>query len=186
MRALIVYESMYGNTHAIANAIADGVRGAASANVCTTDEATAGVVADVDLLLVGGPTHVHGMSSKRSREGAIAEAAKTGELELDDAATSEGLRSWLDALPETKGVPAAAFDTRMPGPVLATGSAAKGIARRLRRRGYEVVSSPTSFVVEHTGGPLREGELGRACAWGKAVALGVRDRVLSTVSSELD
>ena len=65
---------------------------------------------------------------------------------------------------------AAAFDTRFDKPAFLTGSAAKGIAKRLRQRGFELVAEPESFFVLGTEGPLKDGELERAAAW--AVALG--------------
>ena len=67
MRALIVYESIYGNTHAVASHIADGLRSHFEVEVVPAEEATRDLVLAVDLLIVGGPTHVHGMSSERSR-----------------------------------------------------------------------------------------------------------------------
>ena len=65
---------------------------------------------------------------------------------------------------------AAAFDTRAHKPALLVGSAAKGIARRLRERGYVLAAEPESFFVEGTPGPLEEGELERAAEWGRKLA----------------
>ncbi len=61
---------------------------------------------------------------------------------------------------------AAAFDTRLGKPKLVTGSAAKGIAKRLRRHGYQVVGEE-SFIVDEGPGPLHEGEVDRAREWGR-------------------
>lgn len=170
MKTLIVYESMYGNTHAVAEAVAAGLGGEPAVELCTTDEATAVRVAEADLVVVGGPTHVHGMASDRSRQGAIAEAEKKPDLDLDQAVESESLRAWLDALDDVDGKSGVAFDTRASGPTVLTGSAAKGIAKRMRRHGFNLVAEPESFVVQASEGPLAEGELDRAVEWGRSLA----------------
>ena len=79
MRALIVYESMYGNTHLVADAIAEGLRARRRGRRRAGRGATRARVADVDLLVVGGPTHVHGMSRRehpRSSGGSRREAGQ--------------------------------------------------------------------------------------------------------------
>jgi hypothetical protein len=117
----------------------------------------------VDLLVVGAPTHVHGLSSRRSREGALDQGGR-GEIGI-------GARGFVDTLPHGAGGPrVAAFDTRAHKPVLLVGSAARGIARRLRAHGYTLAAEPESFFVEGTPGPLEEGELDRAAEWGRALA----------------
>lgn len=81
-----------------------------------------------------------------------------------------GLREWLAVLAQAPtGVRAATFDTRMDRPRLPS-SAAAGAARKLRRLGYDLVARPATFRVTGTQGPLREGELDRARAWGADVA----------------
>ena len=165
MHAVVVYDSLYGNTHAVADAIAEGLRAHGEAAVLKLGDADAEAVAAADLLVVGGPTHVHGVTSKLSHK-----AGADGEHEhLDEAATGPALKDWLKTLAQGNSAPAVAFDTRMSGSTLKTGAASKSIARRLRRHGYEVVADPESFVVEGAEGPLREGELERARAWGEAL-----------------
>jgi len=162
MSALVVYESMYGNTREVAEAIASGI---GDAEVLSVQEA-AGHVGRPELLVVGGPTHVHGLTSRRSRAVAV-ESARDGLL---PASTEEpGLREWLGDLPRDDHARAAAFDTRAHGSPLITGAASHGIARRLRHHGYDVIGNE-SFVVADTEGPLAEGELARARAWGAALA----------------
>jgi hypothetical protein len=171
MRALVVYESMFGNTHAVAQHIAEGIGSVADTTVVPVHDATESLVADADLLVVGGPTHVHGMSSKRSREGAVEMAQKDDELELDPDAYGEGLRDWFGDVADDAGAGrlAAAFDTRVHGTTLLTGQAAKGIAKRLRSHGYEMVVDVESFFVDKTN-HLEPGEADRATAWGRTVA----------------
>ncbi len=78
MRALIVYESMYGNTHVVANHIAEGLRPQFDVDVVPVEEATPERIAGADLLVVGGPTHVHSMSSEKSRKAAKDSLSKPG------------------------------------------------------------------------------------------------------------
>jgi hypothetical protein len=167
MRALVVYESMYGNTHDIANHIAEGLLAAYAVEVLSVEEATPARVAGADLLVVGGPTHAHAMSSKMSRQAAADAAAKDPDLELDGHATGPGLRDWFDTI--EGGGAAAAFDTRIDSSPLVTGRASRGIGRRLRRRGYKLAAEPESFLVDKHN-HLLDGEADRAVEWGKALA----------------
>jgi hypothetical protein len=156
MRATVICESSFGNTHAIAEAVAEAL----DAEVLSAGDPI--VLEEVDLLVVGAPTHVHGLPGERSRKAAVEQGGSAG----------PGVRKWLDDLPHGHSR-AAAFDTRFDKPAFLTGSAAKGIAKRLRRRGFQLVAEPESFFVLGTEGPLKDGELERAAEW--AVAL--RDQV---------
>jgi hypothetical protein len=161
MRSLVVYESWFGNTRRIAEEIAAALAHEGEVELVTVDEPLPSLE-DVDLLVVGAPTHVHGLSSKRSREGALTQGAH-GEPGI-------GVRGWIDALPDGAGGPrAAAFDTRANKPTWLVGSAARGIARRLRDQGYRLAIEPQSFFVQGTPGPLEEGELERASEWGRTL-----------------
>jgi hypothetical protein len=181
MRALIVYESMYGNTEAVAEAIAEGLAPAYMTEVRPVHEAGP-ISDDVDLLVAGGPTHMHGLSTSMSR-GMAAAAAKEDASKLAPGATeSPGLRSWLRDLERARHAVAAAFDTRGDARAALTGSAARGIARRLRRRGYDVIGT-ASFLVADAEGPLEAGELERARSWGASLAALASDRDRLTLSS---
>ena len=169
MKTLIVYESMYGNTHAIATAIAEGC-GLADIQVVPTAEASAELVDWADLVIVGGPTHVHGMSSSSTRKGARTEAAKPEKgLDLDPDSEGPGLRDWFNGLPEDAGKSSAAFDTRLDGSTLLTGRASRGITHRLRKHGFNVVVDPESFLVDKHN-TLLPGETDRAKSWGEQLA----------------
>jgi hypothetical protein len=172
MRALVVYESMYGNTHAVAEAIAEGLRGAFDVAVFPVDTATSDKLAAADLLVVGGPTHAHGMSSKQSRKGAVGALDKTPDLALDPDAMGEGLRDWFHELTPMSGRAAAAFDTRFEMNPVLTGRASKGIARRLKHHGYRLVVEPESFFVEKDS-TLVAHELERATEWARDLAASV-------------
>lgn len=173
MKSLIIYESMYGNTHAVAEAVAEGLRTAGEARVVSTADAGKADLADVDLLVVGGPTHVHNLPWLATRRSAAKAAESShGRLRMEAGAEGRnGLRNVLEDLPAGAGKASAAFDTRLSGPVLFTGHASKPIARRLRRRGYAPAAAPASFLVDRQDRML-DGELDRAVAWGKTLAAG--------------
>ncbi|MHC1557793.1 flavodoxin family protein [Actinomycetospora sp. C-140] len=165
-RALVVFESMYGNTEAVARAIADGLATRVTVDTVEVGEAPAAPPGDCALLVVGGPTHAFGMSRPSTRRDA---ATKTGRAIVS---RGPGVREWLAALPDRAGFATAAFDTRVARPRM-PGSAARAIARRLRRGGIGPADGPRSFFVDGSEGPLVEGELDRARAWGASLATAV-------------
>lgn len=169
MRALVVYESMFGNTHAVADAIGRGLARAGDVSVVPVERAGAPPLDDVDLVVVGGPTHVHGMSRASTRQAAVEQAAKADPpLALDADATGPGLREWLESLGRVD-VRSAAFDTRLGGPAAFTGRASKGIAKRLREHGARLVAGPESFLLDKQN-HLHPGEEERAEQWGARLA----------------
>jgi hypothetical protein len=174
MRAVIIYESMFGNTRAIADAIGKGLEPLGNVVVVPVVEAGRERLGDADLLVVGGPTHFHGMSRPRTRKWAAATAQKPkNDLVLDRDAQGPGVRDLLTSLGHghTK---VAAFDTRFKGPAVLRGRASKVISRKLRKHGFEVVAKPESFFVTLEN-HLEPGEEARAQEWGKRLAA----RVLS-------
>jgi hypothetical protein len=172
MKALVVYESMYGNTHHLADAVGQGL--GPGTRVLSVHEATAEIVAGADLLVVGGPTHVHSLTRESTRHAAAEAAEQPGSpLTMDPDSYGDGLREWFEALPSAaEGARAAAFDTRMPGPAMLTGRASKGIARRLRHHGYDVIAEPESFLVSKEN-TLDPHEVDHATAWGSALAAAI-------------
>lgn len=168
MKVLVAYESMYGNTREIAEAIAEGLKALGDVEVASVN-AGEGANVDAEVVVVGGPTHMHGLPNSMSRKGVEAGAKEEGTELEPGAADGPGLREWLSKR-EGDGKRAAAFDTRIDKSAVLTGAASRGIAKRLRRRGYEVVADPESFFVEDTEGPLADGEPDRAKAWGASLA----------------
>lgn len=169
MKVLIVYESMYGNTAAVARAIAEGVgSGGAEVSIAGVNEATLGDALGCDLLVVGGPTHAHGMSRSTTRMTAIEDEKNT----YEEPTMGDGLREWLDRLPPGDGHAATAFDTRIDAPAAFTGAASKGIAKSLTGRGFYLAAERESFLVTKQN-ELVDGELERATAWGAALVTSV-------------
>lgn len=172
MQVDVVFESVFGNTRMVAEAVAAGIEdgdpGAVVVLVPVSGASTEDVRA-ADLLVVGGPTHIRGMTSATSRRMGVKGEQKAGEkagtaVSLEPGAEGPGLRDWLPTLTAPDpGSRAAAFDTRAAGRM--AGGAARGIARRLRQLGYELVAPAEGFVIEGTQGPLRAGELERAREW---------------------
>jgi len=162
MRALVVYESMFGNTRAVAEAVAAGLAERLSVDVSDVGAAPATVSSDVALLVVGGPTHAFGLSRRSTRQSARDQGARE-QIEF-------GLREWLATLPAaTRPAAAATFATRVAKPRV-PGSAARSARKALRRSGYEPVLAVEDFWVAGTAGPLRDGEIDRARRWGAALA----------------
>lgn len=175
MRVLVVYESMYGNTRAVAERIGEGLDAVADGvDIVAVGELTDALLHAADLLVVGAPTHHHGLSTHRSRDKAIAEEtlaheAEVGhDVEVDPDAEGPGLREWFDGLDLGHPLPAAAFDTRPDALPLLTGRASRGIRRRLQHHGFRMIAEPESFVV---GDDLHlvDGEAERAVDWGRGL-----------------
>ena len=166
MRALVVYESMFGNTAAIGEAIAATLRSHGmdvEAAPISRIEPSASV--GFDLLVVGAPTHAHGMSRTGTRRAAVEDEKNA----YAEAPSMPGIRNWLDRLPSGGGGLAAAFDTRFDKPRALTGSAAKGVAKRIARQGFRLVADPESFFVTPDN-ELAEGQTEHAERWGAALA----------------
>jgi hypothetical protein len=160
MRGFVVYESLFGNTARIAQAVADGVRNHLDVELHSV--AAGQLPASTDLLVIGGPTHAFSMSRATTRQDAVNQGA-TGDPTM-------GLREWMEELPEGNEVFFAAFDTRVEMVRRLPGSAAKAAAKAARKRGYQSLTRPESFYVQDTPGPLLEGEVQRAEVWGTQLA----------------
>ena len=161
-RAWVVYESMFGNTREVAHAVGEGLEGRAEVEVREVSHAGT-PPPDLDLLVVGGPTHAFGMTRASTR----ADAATKMHRPVESA--EMGIREWLDGLGSSAAPRAfATFDTRVDRPRV-PGSAAKKAAKRLRRLHATPTTDPESFWVHGTEGPLLEGELDRARAWGRTL-----------------
>lgn len=144
MKALVVYDSVHGNTEKIARAIGDAIAG--EVEVHRAGEVNVSELDTFDLIVVGSPTH--------------------------GGRPTPAVRGFLDEAPASalKGAKVAAFDTRLPAKwVRIFGFAAGRIGDSLKRKGGELVVPPEPFFVEGTEGPLKQGELERAAGWAEDV-----------------
>lgn len=166
MTALVIFESMFGNNRALAEAIAQGIAPQRSATVVEVGSAPTSIDAAVTLLVVGGPTHGFGMTRPSTRRDAAKQA--TGPL----VSTGIGVREWLQAASVPAGIAAAAWDTRVERPAFLKliDRSAEGMAKGLKRLGCRLVLPPQHFAVQGVQGPLGPNELERARRWGEQLA----------------
>jgi flavodoxin len=155
MKALIVYDSYFGNTEKVAQAMADALGLQESSTVIKVSDLKPEQLKGIELLIVGSPTRAF--------------------------RPSDGIKAFLKGLPvdSLKGVRVAAFDTRIKPSdikqavlrffVNAMGYAAKPIANGLVKKGGNLTASPDGFYVKESKGPLYKGELERAVAWVKRI-----------------
>ena len=170
-RALVVFESMFGNTEQVARAIADGLSARMDVEVVEIGSAPT-TLNGIDLLVAGGPTHAFGLSRASTRE-AAARQAPNGLV-----SSGIGLREWLASVRgESATAVIATFDTRVRRPRV-PGSAARAAHRRLGRLGFRAVEQPKSFWVDGTTGPLAVGELERARRWGTELGFCMAENVV--------
>lgn len=170
MQVLVVYESLFGNTEKLAKAIGDAFAGH-HVEVVAAGAVEAPALAAADVLVMGTPTHVHGLPSPRTREMAV----KQGRA-VPSAVAERGVREVLEELqqlPPVTGRLGAAFDTRISGPALFTGMPSRKVGRRLEGKGFRLLMPPESFFVEGDPAALMPGELERAQAWGRRLAAAV-------------
>ena len=148
MKALIVYDSMYGNTEKIAKSIGGAIAG--DVKVLRIGEVNPSELESIDLLIVGSPTQ--GFRPTKS------------------------VQTFIESIPGNalKGIDVAAFDTRIPASDVGTGLrllmkmggyAAPRIADALKKKGGNLAVPPEGFFVKDKEGPLKEEELERAASW---------------------
>jgi hypothetical protein len=161
MKAVVVYESHWGNTAEVARAIASGL--GPGTPVLGTDEATDSVLADADLIVAGAPVIAFRLETEAMRQ-KIEESAVDAPREPN--LTWPSMRGWLARLPDGKGL-AAAFETRVRW---SPGGATGAIERGFEKAGYRRAAKARRFFVTGRYGPLRDGELDAARAWGSELA----------------
>jgi Flavodoxin domain len=165
MKALVVYESLFGNTEQVARAISAGLSEHGDVEMVEVTKAPTEITEPVDLIVIGGPTHAFSMTRESTREDAFKQGASQG-------STSIGVREWLEHLHRGRHSElVATFDTKVEKVRHLPGSAAKGAANAVHKLGYKTVVKPMSFFVQGVSGPLLEGELDRAHAWGERLGM---------------
>ena len=164
LRALVVYESMFGNTEQLARAVAAGMQADhVSVTITEVSEAPFGIPPEVDLLVVGAPTHAFSLSRPGTRADAVRQGAMASRQPL-------GLREWLSSVSGTNGLGIAVFDTRVSKVRRLPAAAGPRAAKIARKRGLVLLSKPIGFVVDDIKGPLGSHEIERAATWGRSVA----------------
>jgi len=159
MKSVVVYESLWGNTAAVAEAIAEGLGDGAVA--LSTSKADAAALDGVELIVAGAPLLGFSLPTEEMRTN-IANNPAGPKADF----SSPSMRSWIAAMP-AGGARFAAFETRI---WWSPGSAPKTIAALLEAKGYHSVAAPEKFLVTGRYGPLKAGELDRARAWGATLA----------------
>ena len=170
MKAVVVYESHWGNTEAVARAIAEGIGPEAVA--LTTDDARPELISEADLVVAGSPVLGFNLPSERMVEGLVNQHGAPSPADV----SHEPLRTWLESLPAGRALHAA-FETRIRW---SPGGATGAIGRAFEVAGYPKADDPQKYVVKGQYGPLREGELDRARAWGAELAETARARTSTT------
>jgi len=162
MKAIVVYESLWGNTAAIARAVAEGL--GPDSRALTTDEATGPALTEADVIVAGAPVIGFSLANDKARDN-IAKSEIGAPTPPDTSHPS--MRAWLAELPAGHK-PVATFETRIWWSLRgATGTMERGF----RKAGYRTIAKGEKFIVEGKYGPLREGEVDRAREWGQELAL---------------
>lgn len=155
MKALVVYDSVFGNTEKVAQAVGDALGSEAEVQTLRVGDVKPEHLVGLGALIVGSPTRAF--------------------------SPTPTIKKWLKSLPSKglKGVRTAAFDTRVAVEdvnsailtffVKIFGYAAEPIGARLARKGGDLIVPPEGFIVEGTEGPLRDGELERAADWAQQI-----------------
>ena len=168
MKALIVFDSVFGNTGKVARTIGESIATAlgsrGSAETLSVGEVTADQIQSVDLLVIGSPTR-----SFRPT-GAITELLKALHKK------------------QLSGVSVAAFDTRIYLETIDLsalrfivdkgGYAASTIAKSMQKKGGILIAAPEGFLVTGEEGPLKDGELERASDWAKQALQHAQEKVI--------
>jgi flavodoxin len=175
LRARVVYESLFGNTEWVARAVAEGLR-LEGLDVTVGDVRDTSATDDHNLLVVGAPTHAFSLSRASTRQDAVKQGAPP-------ETASTGLREWITALatPAHDEHLVAAFDTRVRKVRHLPAAASRKAAHLLTKKGFELVVPPHGFLVEDVAGPLSEGQLQEATAWGRKVAVDAQHRLAAGV-----
>jgi len=157
MKALILYDSFFGNTEQIARAVAGALGSPDEVSLCKVDALPPDALKGLTLLVVGSPTRAF--------------------------RPSPSIKAFLDAIPagSLQGVNVSAFDTRIsagdtdPGflkvMIKLFGYAAGPMGKKLQNKGGNLVMPAEGFFVKASEGPLKDGEMERAAGWGRQIAL---------------
>jgi hypothetical protein len=161
MKAVVVYESHWGSTVAIAGAIAEGI--GPDARALNTAQATAEAIAGADLIVAGAPVLGFSLPTEQMLKNI---SSSQGKAPTPADVSHPSMRSWLAGLPAGNGR-YAAFETRI---WWSPGGATSGISHGMEDAGYSELAKRERFIVTGGYGPLKDGEIERARAWGAKLA----------------
>jgi len=168
MKAIVVYESFWGNTASVARAVAEGL--GPDVRALSTDEATAEALAGIDLIVAGSPIVAFRLPSEKTRADMASKPDKKAPFPAD--LSHPPMRTWIVSLPQASGgVRVAAFET---GFKLSPSNAAGTILKLFEGRGYPPIAKKQRFLIRASYGPMKDGELDRAKAWGAELAKAVK------------
>ncbi|HYK95058.1 MAG TPA: flavodoxin domain-containing protein [Candidatus Dormibacteraeota bacterium] len=159
MHAVVVFESHWGNTEAVARAIAEGL--GENALALTTDQATETALECADLIVAGSPVMMFGLPTDK-----VVEGLEAGSDDPAPDVTHPTIRTWLSRLPRGSAR-SAAFETKLRW---SPSHGASSIDKAFESLGYRRLLPPMKFLVEGKRGPLKSGEIERARAWGTSLA----------------
>jgi flavodoxin len=143
MKTLVIFDSNFGNTKRIAEAIAEEFGD--SAKAVSVSKFSIKYLEDVSLLIVGSPIIGWRPSEKMAKF--LGEFSK-GQL---------------------KEIKSVSFDTRVN--IFFHGDAAKKISKKLEEAGAKIITEPQVFFVKGKKGPLLEGEIEKAKKWVESIKL---------------
>ena len=170
--AMVVYESVFGDARAIAQAVADGLSSGVRTRVVAAADAPREIGPEVRLLVVGAPNHAFGLPRPSTRQSAVEQHGAS------IADTRTGMREWLESVRNRRsGLTAVAFDTRSSTHRVLTrmDHAARTEEQLLTALGAHVVAPAEHFFVSDVQGPLVDGEQQRARRWGQSLVELVAD-----------
>ncbi len=161
MKALVVYDSEFGNTERVANKIVEGLKSEVKVKIELAGKNQVSELSGVDLLVLGSP--------------------------VQGGRAIEGVQEFLHGIPDggLKGVAVAVFDTRFRAAdqnvglkilMRMIGYAGDKMGESLEKKGGRLVVEPEGFIVKGKEGPLEEGELARAKKWGRELVQLVKER----------
>jgi len=155
MKVLIIYDSIFGNTEKIAQAISNYIGSKENVETLRVSDVKPEKLIGLELLIVGSPTRAF--------------------------KPTKAIMNFLNKIPLNglKGVKVAAFDTRISTAdmnsrflnllVKLFGYAAKPIADKLEKKEGSLIIPPEGFFVKDSEGPLKDGELERTADWAKLI-----------------
>lgn len=161
MKIFVIYDSVFGNTERIAQAIGAALARDNDVQIMPVGEVKTAYEQGLELLVIGSPTR--------------------------SFRPTEAITNFLKNMPKNllADIRVAAFDTRIALETIDSsalrfivnkgGYAASTIAKRLVKKGGNLLIHPEGFLVTGEQGPLKEGELERAAKWGETLSQIVRE-----------